>query len=62
MAPMEFTKLMKVPISFLGIRLVVNLDDIILMNQSEQLRQSEAQITLKLLEQLGFLVNKLIQF
>ncbi|VDH93156.1 Hypothetical predicted protein [Mytilus galloprovincialis] len=60
-APLVFTKLIKVPASFLrrlGIRLVVYLDDILILNQSKEKCQLEAQLTVRLLQSLGFLINE----
>lgn len=61
-APLIFTKLMKVPISYLrrlGIRLIIYLDDILIMNQSSQNCLLDAQTCMEILEGLGFLINKI---
>ena len=58
-APHVFTKIMKVPMSVLrryGIRLVVYLDNILLMNQSLYGIKSDLE-TVYLLENLGFVIN-----
>ena len=59
-APRDFTKLMKVPMGFLrkiGIRLVIYLDDIIVMNQSKKRLMQEGKTICTLLENLGFVIN-----
>lgn len=59
-APREFTKLLKPVWSILrqrGIRLIVYLDDILLIAQSKQLVLQHASSTLNLLEGLGFILN-----
>ena len=59
-APRVFTKVMK-PIAALlrqmSIRLVIYLDDLLIMGQSQKLVNCHAVTTLKLLENLGFMVN-----
>ena len=60
-APRVFTKIMKVPIAILrrlGIRLVIYLDDIMIMNQSLSGIQSDLSTAVYLLENLGFLINQ----
>ena len=60
-APRIFTKLLKTPISVLrrmGIRLIIYLDDILLMNQSFQGVLSDLNVAMTLLKGLGFLINK----
>lgn len=60
-APRVFTKIMKIPIAILrrlGIRLVIYLDDILIMNQSLTGIQSDLSTAVYLLENLGFLVNQ----
>lgn len=59
-APLVFTKIMKVPISFLrkiGLRLVIYLDGILIMNQSKVDCQLDGQKTINLLQALGFGIN-----
>ena len=58
--PRVFTKIMKVPMSVLrrhGIRLVVYLDDILLMNQSLYGIKSDLETAVYLLENLRFVIN-----
>ena len=59
-APRVFTKLMKPVVAALrhqGIRLVIYLDDILIMAESQALALHHAASTLNLLEGLGFIVN-----
>ena len=59
-APRVFTKLMKPIVALLrqrGIRLIIYLDDILIMGESRDLVLNHAASTLNLLESLGFLVN-----
>ncbi|CAC5420424.1 unnamed protein product [Mytilus coruscus] len=59
-APRIFTKLMKVPMALLrclGVRLIVYLDDILIMNQSNQKILSDLSTVLSILRGLGFLIN-----
>ena len=59
-APLIFTKLLKPIASFLrsqGVRLLVYLDDILLMAPSECLLKEHLALTMSLLENLGFLLN-----
>ncbi|XP_070573977.1 uncharacterized protein [Ptychodera flava] len=59
-APRIFTKLMKPVIAILrrlGIRLIIYLDDIRLMNQSKELLLQDRDTLLFLLQQLGFGIN-----
>ncbi|VDI13331.1 Hypothetical predicted protein [Mytilus galloprovincialis] len=59
-APRIFTKLMKVPMTLLrrlGVRLIVYLDDILIMNQSNQKILSDLSTVLSILRGLGFLIN-----
>ena len=59
-APRVFTKLMKPVVAALrqrGIRLIIYLDDILIMAESEALALHHAASTLNLLEGLGFIVN-----
>ncbi|KAK3101403.1 hypothetical protein FSP39_003322 [Pinctada imbricata] len=60
LAPRVFTKLMKVPMAILrrlGIRLIVYLDDILIMNQSLAELQSDLSTAVYLLRGLGFIIN-----
>lgn len=60
-APRIFTKLMKVPTALLrrlGIRMIIYLDDILIMNQSRNDILSDLSTVLTTLEGLGFLINK----
>lgn len=60
-APRVFTKIMKIPIAILrclGIRLVIYLDNILIMNQSLTGIQSDLSTAVYLLENLGFLINQ----
>ena len=59
-APRVFTKLMKVPIAFLrklGLRVVVYLDDLLVMAASPRLALEARDTTMLVLESLGFTVN-----
>jgi hypothetical protein len=57
-APRVFTKLMKPVVALLrGIRLIIYLDDILIMAESQDLVLHHAASVLNLLESLGFLVN-----
>ena len=59
-APRVFTKLMKPVVGALrqrGIRLIIYLDDILIMAESQDLAFHHAASTLNLLEGLGFIVN-----
>ena len=59
-APRVFTKLRKLVIALLrqrGFRLIIYLDDILLMAESHHLALFQAASTLNLLESLGFIVN-----
>ncbi|XP_064476275.1 uncharacterized protein LOC135390510 [Ornithodoros turicata] len=60
-APRVFTKLMKPVVAYLraqGIRLVIYLDDILLMDQSARCLLCSVQLVLNLLRSLGFVVNQ----
>ena len=60
-APLIFTKLMRPVISLLrhqGIRVLVYLDDILLMAENSQLLQEQSDLTMTLLQSLGFVLNK----
>ncbi|XP_053309715.1 uncharacterized protein LOC128471763 [Spea bombifrons] len=60
-APWCFTKLMKPVISLLrsrGIRLIIYLDDILIMSQSEHQGRIHTQWTIKTLTSLGFVINQ----
>jgi len=59
-APRVFTKLMKVPIAILrsqGIRLVIYLDDLLIMAESASIARQQVEDTIQLLHRLGFLIN-----
>ena len=59
-APLAFTKLLRPVVAFLrqrGVRLVVYLDDILLMAETPELLQQHLQLTTSLLTDLGFLLN-----
>ncbi|XP_065185960.1 uncharacterized protein LOC135816787 [Sycon ciliatum] len=60
-APRVFTKLMKVPISVLrrqGIRLILYLDDLLLIAESRPAAVLQTQQAIQLLESLGFVINR----
>jgi hypothetical protein len=60
-APRDFTKLLKPLIAMLrriGIRLIIYLDDILLMNQNPEELRKDGKTLAFLIERLGFLVNK----
>ena len=59
-APRIFTKLLKNVVAFLrkrGIRLVLYLDDFLIMNETEEGLRADLKTTLGILESLGFLIN-----
>ena len=59
-APRVFTKLMKPVVGMLckvGVRLIVYLDEILIMVESKQLANQHTQLALSTLENLGFVVN-----
>ena len=59
-APRVFTKIMKPVIGMLrkmGVRLIVYLDDILIMAESKQLATQHAQLVASTLKNLGFVVN-----
>ena len=59
-APLIFTKLLKPRVSFLrsqGVRLLVYLDDTLLMASSKSLLKEHLAVTISLLTNLGFLLN-----
>ncbi|KZR98940.1 Uncharacterized protein APZ42_005408, partial [Daphnia magna] len=59
-APRIFTKLLKVPISVLrgsGVRLVIYLDDILIMNENKQGAEKDLNTVLNLFQELGFVIN-----
>lgn len=59
-APRVFSKIMKPVIGMLrkmGVRLIVYLDDILIMAESKQLATQHAQLVASTLENLGFVVN-----
>lgn len=59
-APITFTKLLRPVVAFLrqqGVRLVVYLDDILLMAETQELLQQHLRLTMSLLTDLGFMLN-----
>jgi len=59
-APRVFTEIMKPVVGMLhkmGVRLIVYLDDILIMAESKQLANRHAQLVFSTLENLGFVVN-----
>lgn len=59
-APRIFTKLLRVVVAFLkkqGIRLVIYLDDFLIMNELEDGARADLKFTQNLLEALGFLID-----
>ena len=61
-APRVFTKIMKPVVALLrqlGIRLIIYLDDLLIMAQSKEMLNCHASTTLHLLENLGFMINYL---
>ena len=59
-APRVFTKIMKPVIGLLrqlGIRIIVYLDDMLIMAQTQEMAKCHATTTINLLESLGFTVN-----
>ena len=59
-APRLFTKIMKVPLSFLremGIILIAYLDDILVIADSFEKCLTDTKMTVKLLQELGYVVN-----
>ena len=59
-APRVFTKVLRPVIAYLrekGIRCVIYLDDILIMNQDKESLREDVALVLTLLEALGFLVN-----
>lgn len=59
-APRHFTKLLKVVVAHLrkkGIRLVIYLDDILIINEDPDKLKSDLDTTIFLLQSLGFLIN-----
>jgi hypothetical protein len=59
-APRIFTKLLRVVVAFLrkrGVRLVVYLDDFLILNETREGALADLQIALDLLQELGFLIN-----
>ena len=60
-APWAFTKLLKPAVSWLrsrGVRLVIYLDDILLLNSVREKLVDDIQLTLLLFRSLGFLINE----
>lgn len=59
-APLAFTKILKVPITFLrirGVRILAYLDDIIILGSSPSLVQQHVSLTIKVLSLCGFVLN-----
>jgi hypothetical protein len=59
-APRVFTKILKTVMAFLrrkGIRLVIYLDDILVLNESKEGLVADVNTVLELLQSLGFLIN-----
>ena len=59
-APRVFTKLLRPVVGFLrekGVRCVIYLDDILLMEQSREVLRQHTALAVSLLESLGFLIN-----
>jgi len=59
-APRTFTKIMKPVMTVLrslGIRVVIYLDDLLFLNESEQGVSRDLDIAIELLERLGFIIN-----
>ena len=59
-APRVFTKILKLAIELLrslGIRMVIYMDDMLLMASSKELIQEHTYVTIFLLENLGFIIN-----
>jgi hypothetical protein len=60
-APRDFTKLMKPVVGLLrriGIKMIIYLDDLLLMNKCPHTLMRDAKTTIILLENLGFVINK----
>ena len=59
-APWTFTKILKPLVAFLRkreVRIVVYLDDFLILNQSEEVAERDFKFTVDLLNKCGFLVN-----
>ena len=59
-APRVFTKILKPAMEMLrslGIRLVIYMDDMLLMAESKQKLMEHVHLTVFLLENLGFIIN-----
>ena len=59
-APRVFTKILRTVMAFLrrkGIRLVIYLDDILVLNESKEGLVADVNTVLELLQSLGFLLN-----
>ena len=59
-SPWVFTKLLKVAVTFLrrsGVRLVIYLDDLLVIGASSEECQAGVQLVISTLESLGFLIN-----
>lgn len=60
-APWSFTKILKPLVAFLrkkGIRIIVYLDDFLILNQSKEGAERDFLLTVDLVEKCGFLINK----
>lgn len=60
-APRDFTKLMKPAIGLLrrlGMRMIIYLDDMLMMNEDQQALLEEGKTTCYLLQCLGFVINQ----
>ncbi len=59
-APRTFTKVLKPVVTHLrrkGLRLIIYLDDLLLMNQNQTILREEAQVATSLFQSLGFMIN-----
>jgi hypothetical protein len=59
-APWAFTKILKPVVAFLrrqGIRIIIYLDDILILNQSKKRVEKDFATTVRILEACGFLIN-----
>lgn len=60
-APWVFTKLLKPVVAYLrqqGIRLIIYLDDILILNQSRESLEGQLVVVSNLLDSLGYIINK----
>jgi hypothetical protein len=59
-APRIFTKILKVVMAFVrkqGVRLVIYLDDILIINESREGALADLKLVVELLQDLGFILN-----